>query len=69
MQTIDNSSNICHLDLDILVTADATNDPSVYDNDSNQGDFGMEDNTSDAHEDDGYEVPYLHDTGSQETNS
>ena len=47
------------LELDVPVTADAANDSSVCNNDSNQGDMDLEDDPSDTHEDDDYEVSYM----------
>ena len=43
----------------VPATADAKNDSSVYDNDSNQEDMDLEDDPSDTHEDDDNEVSYM----------
>ena len=47
------------LKLDVLVTVDATNDSSVCNNDSHQGKLDVEDDPSDTHEEEDYEVSYM----------
>ena len=63
MQTTDKNN----LELYVPVTADAANDSSVCDNDSNEGDLDLEDDPSDTHEDEDT-TRILHDTSSQEWN-
>ena len=46
-------------ELNVPAIGDVANESSVCDNDSNQGDMDLEDDPSDTHEDDDYEVSYM----------
>ena len=47
------------LEIDVTAAVDAKNDSSACDNDSSPVDMDLEDDPSDTHEDDDYEVSYM----------